>query len=387
MQANVSSEELKRQINQLTESIDKLDAARKKLLSDCQRASSDWDDKKYQRLESIVNESTSTLMQIEKGLLQNQKKLAELYKIVNEYESTGLYSSPTSVGQSSGDSEGSFSSNQEELEAMFEDSSASEESDGGEGDNHLHITPEEEQNLYKSGLQDINEMIVNYREALMENGVPNCPWLEKTLAEHKMAMKEQLGYDLDVASGNANISENRPDAYPNVEDYNAFYQELTEQFREYCRTGTNPNYAPHTSYADNCQRCVPTCEARRRGMEVEAYPSTHGSEHLSYHPYDIWENPEIHTTSGSGMEDICRTMAEWGDGVRVQVVCVWQGPFSDGHTFYAEQINGRTVFTDPQTGNSDFADRFELMAEGRTTFCRIDNQEFSSYARECFFGR
>ena len=132
----------------------------------------------------------------------------------------------------------------------------------------------------------------------------------------------------------------------------------------------------------NCQRCVPTYEMDRRGYDVTSLPCESDADYLSYHPYDVWENPDIKTTSGSGLEDIQNSMKEFGDGSRAQVCVNWDGT-DGGHTFVAEQIDGKTHFYDPQTGDMDVSGYFDRVAPGETTFCRIDNLQPSSRILDC----
>ena len=133
---------------------------------------------------------------------------------------------------------------------------------------------------------------------------------------------------------------------------------------------------------NNCQRCVPTYEMRKRGYDVTAELYDDYDDYLSYHPYDVWENPEVLDTTGTGKENIEQAMREWGDGSRAQVVVTWDG-IDEGHTFIAEQRGGKTVFIDPQTGDSDYSKCFEDVALGETTFCRIDNLQPSSHILDC----
>ena len=248
--------------------------------------------------------------------------------------------------------------------------------------NH-YLTLDEVNNRYKSGLEDIDQTIENYRDALMDRGVPEGKWLDDTLAREKAGMREQLGHDLDMASGHEADTTNRGDAYREPGDYKKFYDDLADEYRDYCLEGTNPNYEKGLEFQDNCQRCVPTCEARRRGEDVEAQPSTYGSDHLAYQPYDVWENPDVKATSGNGKDDIEQAMNDWGDGSRAQVVVFWDSPLGGGHTFMAEQIDGNTVYTDPQTGDKEVSRYFNQVQDGATTFCRIDNLNYSPYFNEC----
>lgn len=88
--------------------------------------------------------------------------------------------------------------------------------------------------------------------------------------------------------------------------------------------------------------------------------------------------------------DIEKQMAEWGDGARAQVVCMWKtksGGLS-GHTFMACQINGKTHFLDPQNGDKDCSGCFldvwtHSEAALYNNFARIDDRPFSARVRFC----
>lgn len=148
---------------------------------------------------------------------------------------------------------------------------------------------------------------------------------------------------------------------------------------------SNPNYELNDGpWGTNCQRCVPTYELRRRGYDVTALPkpSNAGTNDLSFHPFDVWENPVVQRASGNGREDIESQMAQWGDGSRAQVTVIWEDG-DLGHTFIAEQVNGQTRFIDPQSGSENVNWYFSHVQEGETRFCRVDNLNISSRIFEC----
>ena len=135
----------------------------------------------------------------------------------------------------------------------------------------------------------------------------------------------------------------------------------------------NPRYNENAAaWSDNCQRCVPAYEMRRRGYDVSAIPYAKGDDYLCYHPYDVWKDPIVHNTPGSGREAIESAMASYGDGARAQVTLDWNDS-EGGHTFIAERNNGKTSFIDPQTGDKDVGWYFDHAAPGKTQFARIDN--------------
>lgn len=146
--------------------------------------------------------------------------------------------------------------------------------------------------------------------------------------------------------------------------------------------GTNPNYDAGDEWKVNCQRCVPTYEMRARGYDVTAQPCTESNDYLSYHPYDVWQNPDVHTTSGNGKSDIESAMQNWGDGARAQVCVAWDKG-DGGHTFMAEQRDGVTHFFDPQTGEENADWYFDEVRDGSVSFCRTDDLMPSSRILNC----
>lgn len=248
---NVSSEEIKKQVAELSKASTEIDRTRKSIVSQYQQLGTTWNDAKYKALGDIVQESNSSLRNIEKIFLQSQKALLSILSVVQEYEASNLYpTGAVSGGISDGGSDGGFT---------------------------RHLSPDEVNARWQSGVESINEQIANYREALLSRGVPECKWLNETLAKHRAQMLEQQGYDLDVASGHGADSVHNGDAYHYPGDYNEFYNQLADEFRQHSLTETNPHYSEAPHWRDNCQRCVPALEMRRRGEEVTARPSTYGS--------------------------------------------------------------------------------------------------------------
>ncbi len=267
------------------------------------------------------------------------------------------------------------------------------------------ITKEDADERYKNGLKDIDERLENHKDALMRRGVPDGEWLRKTLAMEKSLMIRQLTNDIEVARGLAQAQ----DIYNLLESGEdgsyRFYDDLAQAYlAEKVKTGpcidwktqpesnktnitlnlikTNPNYSPYTEWSFNCQRCVPTYEMRRRGYDVTAFPKLDRNDYLCRHPFDVWENPDITRTTGTGKESIVERMSEWGDGTRAQIVIVWRG-VPQGHTFIAENVGGVVRFIDPQNGDEDVSWYFNGVEDNQTLFCRIDELIPSDYILQC----
>ena len=343
---NADAAELLQFWNKIKTAITSVENTKCSMMRGYQQLGGEWKDKKYKELGDVVQECNRAMNSVLKALQQGEKALLQLYGTLRDYEETNLWNTYSGYTR--------------------------------------HLTSNETSDRWKTSVKCIDAEIENYKQALLDRGVPNCKWLSDTLARHRAAMLEQEGYNLDAASGNGQMSTNSPTAYAYPSDYTSFFDGLADEFRQHSLNQTNPNYNLAPQWRNNCQRCVPTLEMRRRGSEVTARPSTYGSEHLSYRPFDVWQNANVLNCRGNGLSDIQHSMLEWGDGARAQVVVYWDSPHGGGHTFIAEQRNGETIFSDPQTGNINVENYFNRVVLDRTQFCRIDNLEFSNYIEECY---
>lgn len=165
----------------------------------------------------------------------------------------------------------------------------------------------------------------------------------------------------------------------------------------------NPNFAPEQRggpYNINCQRCVPTAEARLRGYDVEALPNLSTDRHADEQTRKLYESlvpfsaewlfptfKDAKPIRYRRKADIEKQMAEWGDGARAQIVCAWTR--KGAHTFMAVQENGKTVFIDPQSAKQDCSSHFDhislrgLRAANYNKFARIDNLQMSDRMKLC----
>lgn len=138
------------------------------------------------------------------------------------------------------------------------------------------------------------------------------------------------------------------------------------------------------AYNENCTRCIATYEMRRRGLDVKANPVYDiDDDYLAHHPYDMWKDPDIHVVKSSSDTEriscIENEMKKYGDGSRVQIRVGWGN--GGGHTFIAEQVNGETIFIDPQHGTIDYKSWAKNAKS--VTFCRIDNLKPSTRIFDC----
>ncbi len=148
---------------------------------------------------------------------------------------------------------------------------------------------------------------------------------------------------------------------------------------------SNPHYSEGKEYKVNCQRCVPTYEMRRRGYDVIAKPNNGWGkgDYLSHNSKDAWVDADVHwALAGTGKRDIEKLMKEWGEGARAEVGVTWKGANS-GHVFVAENIGGKVVFIDPQSGEMDVSWYFSRVRSQQTRVWRIDNLKPSEWIEEC----
>lgn len=155
----------------------------------------------------------------------------------------------------------------------------------------------------------------------------------------------------------------------------------------------NPNYDEYnydSPWSNNCQRCVSTYEARRRGYDVEALPLPSEQDPLMImnHPKGwptVYKNGSLIDCSAITGElagnNVKNKVIEWGPGARAIVRVRWIP--AGGHVFIAENDNGTVRFIDPQNNNQDASDYF-VSAKGSDMFCmRIDNLPFTGRIRRC----
>lgn len=144
--------------------------------------------------------------------------------------------------------------------------------------------------------------------------------------------------------------------------------------------GTNPHYSPkYDAYSSNCQRCVLTYEARRRGYDVTALP-TYSTDMMPKN------NDYLRALSNPKVVDIQKStkklesqMKSYGNGSRA-IVRIRKG--RNGHVFIAENKNGKVQYVDPQTNKRYNKVTFNHVSNA--AIIRIDNQAFTEYAKNAF---
>lgn len=96
---------------------------------------------------------------------------------------------------------------------------------------------------------------------------------------------------------------------------------------------TNPN-----EYKNNCQRCVPAYEMRRRGYAVIALdsPKNPFDDNIGFYDYkNVFIGADWITCEGTGKEEITEFLRIIGDGARVEIAI---STSKGNHIFAAEQV-------------------------------------------------
>lgn len=166
----------------------------------------------------------------------------------------------------------------------------------------------------------------------------------------------------------------------------------------------NPNFDPFGPFEwrNNCQRCVTTYEARRRGYDVTALPCYSRKDWLATGtnytlPYErgnrkanpLWYEAGLKITESRSftrddcLETIEALMNGYGNGSRAIIDGSWLSN-GDGHVFIAEYIGGKVQFFDPQNNETNCLSYFDRMNPRSISIFRIDDLPFNSTIKEVF---
>ena len=150
---------------------------------------------------------------------------------------------------------------------------------------------------------------------------------------------------------------------------------------------SNPHFSEGKAYQINCQKCVPTYEMRRRGYDVEAFPTYSNADIIKTHWSKVFRNAQIQHTKGNPKEEIADALLDYGEGSRMQIYVKYlSDDFS--HTFIAENFNGHVYFLDPQTfSNAENYFNPSLINVSETLYFRIDNLEPTDLIKQCCKGK
>ena len=191
-----------------------------------------------------------------------------------------------------------------------------------------------------------------------------------------------------------------PGSTPIVNGRRVFKEIKGEHSADFDLAKVNPNFKAKTDknggYRTNCQRCVPTYEARRRGLDVVAKPAR-TSESGSLSASDkfgssgsykkVFDGAVWKKAKSDPAAMVSKSLLEWGDGARAEVYVSWDVKKTNGqrggHVFVAENIGGEVRFVDPQNGSSDVSSYFDIIEAGKTEYARIDDIDFTDALDDC----
>ena len=176
-----------------------------------------------------------------------------------------------------------------------------------------------------------------------------------------------------------------------------------------CRA-TNPLFdTGGGEWHNNCQRCVTTYEARRRGYDVTALPcfdpntdrfALNDGFVLAYERGErkvntVWREAGLKMSDLGGfdkdrcLEAINSIMGGYGNGSRAIIEGFW--PIDEGgggHVFVAENVGGKVQFFDPQkgpeNGGMDCKSYFDRMGPKGIRIFRVDDLPFTSEIKDVF---
>ena len=251
---------------------------------------------------------------------------------------------------------------------------------------------EQAEKFLKEGLNDakqnVREKQAQMRDFIQQTGNKRDYFREQNYG--KVIYTKNNGSTLTFGSNNGKIKSANKLGIKEIQG---------EHSREYDLKATNPKFITGgEKYRYNCQKCVCTYEARRRGYDVTANPTSPNSKEniatmdLNKGLPSAFKNADVIKISGftgkSVRKNIEKKMSEWGNGSRAIVGVHWKNN-GMGHVFIAEQFNGKTLFIDPQSNQSDVSYYFKdiktsLKENDYTYIFRIDNLEFTDKIKKCF---
>ncbi|MBR4738011.1 MAG: minor capsid protein [Rhodocyclaceae bacterium] len=108
------------------------------------------------------------------------------------------------------------------------------------------------------------------------------------------------------------------------------------------------------AYTRNCQRCVIAYELRRRGYDVTALAYIDEEDEILKRWPEVFGGKLYgvkEADTNSALSSLEAKISSYGDGSRSIVIVHWDDDENDnGHAFIAENIHGKVVYIDPQSG-------------------------------------
>ena len=134
----------------------------------------------------------------------------------------------------------------------------------------------------------------------------------------------------------------------------------------------------YREWRENCQRCVPAYEMRRRGYDVQASSRMARNDTVANNWDRLFKGQTWTNVSANTREQAIRSLeqeiASHEDGARFEVCVRWNG--RSGHVFVAELQDGEIVYICPQTKNAEYTSWMDRFVPTNLKVSRIDNLEF-----------
>lgn len=153
----------------------------------------------------------------------------------------------------------------------------------------------------------------------------------------------------------------------------------------------NPNYSNGRQWQINCQRCVVAEELQYRGYNVTAKPynandaiKDSGIASWKFKTNKWYQDPDVKVLPRNKTlfkREVAGLFAKWGDGSRAIIRVQWLKKYGGcGHFFFARNVEGRIVYTDPQINTIRDIDATLSKCttqKGMLWIMRVDNRELS----------
>ena len=143
---------------------------------------------------------------------------------------------------------------------------------------------------------------------------------------------------------------------------------------------------------NNCQRCTVAFEMLCRGINVNAKPSVIfetgiGVVSSAYDEiatnwpkrYIGYEKQQVSINGNSAdaqITEISHMMEQYGNGARAELYVRWKDD-ERGHVLTVMQVDGKTIFLDPQTARLDKEDYLRVCDLSQTKLTRVDNLQIN----------
>lgn len=209
---------------------------------------------------------------------------------------------------------------------------------------------------------------------------PDVPSLNKTLKDTSIEKcAKQANPNVELVRDTkqrmnalaAELNAMMPLTSENIVEYTSKYAVWEDLNKEYKKL--------YKKWHQNCQRCVPAYELRRRGYDVTAAPRKARNDSVADSWSHLFKDQEWRSVGGDDREEALLNLEaeiKLGErGSRYAITLWWQGQ-RGGHTFVAENVNGTVKYIDPQSGNTEYSSWMDRFSPSDVRVSRIDNLEF-----------